>query len=184
MRALGSGVLAIVSLVALGCGGGSSSNSPTAPSGSGGTSAVTGGWTGTITRPGGLGTLSLRWEAATDPAVDYRIAGPMTLTNGGTSVTVPAQGNTAGNDRNGYSIHMSFNSELGSTSPDPAVCTVRGNSAPVRQEGDPFPQPYRTISVPTFQISYSGCRGLVDTGYSSPQSNFLQENVQLSLQKQ
>ena len=183
MRALGMvGALSVVMCIA--CGGGNSSgSSPTAPSGgSGGTSATTGAWTGTITRPGGLGTLSVRWEVTNN---DNVLVGPATLTSGGSSVTVQTQGSTSGNDRNGYSIYMSFNSQLGTTSPDPAVCTVRGNSASVRQEGDPFPQPYRTISVPTFQISYSGCRGgLVETGYSSPMSNFLQETVQLNLQKQ
>ena len=174
-------VLIAALTVASACGGGGSDSSPTAPSGSGGTAPTTGAWTGTITRPGGLGTLSVRWEATTN---DNLLVGAATLTNGASSVTVPAQGSTSGNDRNGYSIHMSFNSQLGSTSPDPAVCTVRGNSASVRQEGDPFPQPYKTISVPTFQISYSGCRGrLVDTGYSDPLSNFLQETVELNLQK-
>jgi hypothetical protein len=110
------------------------------------------------------------------------LIGPMTLTNGGASVTVTARGNTSGNDRNGYSIHTSFNPHAGDIPSGLTGCTVRANTEAPRA-GDPFPQPYTTISVPVFSISYSGCRGFIDTGYSSPQSNFIQETAQLNLRK-
>jgi hypothetical protein len=104
----------------------------------------------------------------------------MTLTNGAASVTVTARGITGGNDRNGYMIFVSFNQEPGEA---PATgCAVRANSAGAG-EGDPFPTPYTSISVPILDVSYNSCREFIDTGYSSPMSNFLQETVQLSLRK-
>ena len=162
-----------------GCSGSGSSESPTSPSGSGGAAPTAGGWTGTITRPGGLDPVSVRWDVTTNTD---GLIGPMTLTSGGASVTVTARGNTSGNDRQGYVIHTSFNSHAGDIPAGATGCTIRANTeAP--QGGDPFPQPYTTISVPAFNISYSGCRGFIDTGYPNPQSNFIQEIGQLNLRK-
>ena len=152
--------------VSISCKGGNSANSPVAP----GNTTLLGVWTGTLTRPGGLGTLSIRWETPT--LNDYSLTGPLTLSNtSGTSVQLRGQGNTAGNDKNGYKIHMSFQSDA--VAPN---CTVRGNtSAP--QEGDPFPSPYRTITVPAFSITWTGCTALVG-------SLNLAETVQLNISKQ
>ncbi len=173
------------------CGGGGSGsdtankmrNSPTAPSGSGGSSPASGTWTGTITRPGGLDTLSVRWEAATGTVNGLSgLTGPMTLTNGAASVTVTAGGITGGNDPQGYKIFLSFTSKAGDFSAFP-TCAVLGNSAGASQEGEPFPSPYTSISVPAFSINYNSCRGFIDTGYSSSLSNSLQETVQLNMHK-
>jgi hypothetical protein len=119
-----------------------------------------------------------RWDVTANN--DGSLTGSLTLTSGGASVTLQARGGTGGNDQNGYTIHMSFSSNAGDFPAFPS-CSVRGNSIP--QTGDPFPSPYTAITVPGFDISYSGCRGFIDTGYSSPQANFLQETVQLSLRK-
>jgi hypothetical protein len=168
-----------IGLSVYGCSGSGSSESPTSPSGSGGAAPTAGGWTGTITRPGGLDPVTVRWDVTT---TTDGLIGPMTLTSGGASVTVTARGNTSGNDRQGYVIHTSINSHTGDIPAAAPGCTVRGNTeAP--QGGDPFPQPYSTISVPAFNISYNGCRGVIDTGYSSPLSNSIQEIVQLNLRK-
>jgi hypothetical protein len=105
----------------------------------------------------------------------------MTLTNGAASVTVTANGITAGNDQRGYSIHLDFSSKAGD-SPTFPNCGLLGNSAGA-QEGDPFPSPYTSISVPAFSVNYNGCRGFIDTGYSSPLANSLQETGQLSMHK-
>ena len=157
----------LVVILGVGCGGGNSADSPTSP----GNTTLLGAWTGSVVRPGGLPPLSVRWETPT--LTDYSLTGPLTLTNSnGVSVTVTGQGNTSGNDRQGYEIHMSFQSSA--VSPE---CTVRGNSAG-SQSGDPFPAPYRSISVPTFSISYSSCAALI-----GGQGN-LQETVQLNLTKQ
>ena len=159
------------------CAGGSEGPGPTSPSGPGGTSPTAGVWTGTITRPGGLGTISLRWVVTTNTD---GLMGPMTLTNGTTSVTVTARGITGGNDRQGYAIVVSFNQNAGEA---PATgCAVIGG--PAGASGEPFPAPYTRIAIPTFDISYSGCRGgLINTGFSSPQTNFLREIVSLDLSK-
>lgn len=145
--------------------------SPTSPSGSGGAAPAAGAWTGTIIRPGRLETLSVRWEVTT--SVDG-LFGPMTLTRGGASVTVQVHGLTGGNDRQGYNIHLQFTSNAGDSPAFPS-CFVRGNS--VSQSGDPFPPPYTSITTSAFDISYSGCRGFIDSGYSSPQSNRVQLNL-------
>lgn len=161
-------VLVVSALVAsVGCsGGGNSANSPVSPS----NTTLLGVWTGTVTRPAGFPPLSVRWETPT--LNDYSLTGPLTLTNGsGVSVTVTGQGNTAGNDRLGYTIHMSFQSDA--VSPN---CTVRGNTTG-SQTGDPFPAPYKSISVPAFNVTYASCGALVG-------QNNLQETAQLSLTKQ
>jgi|CXWK01.1.fsa_nt_gi hypothetical protein len=169
--------LLLACLVSVSCRGGEGS-SPTSPTGPGGTSPTAGVWTGTLTRPGSLGTLSLRWDVTTSAG---GLTGPMTLTNGAATVTVTARGATSGNDGQGYAVFVSFNQNAGEA---PATgCSVRGNSTGA-MAGEPFPAPYTRITIPTFNISYSGCRGgLVDTGYSSPLSNFLQETVRLELSK-
>lgn len=165
-----------VGMAGIGCGGGGSS--PTSPSGAGGGSASSGAWTGTIARPGGLAPISVRWDVTTN---EDGLFGPMTLTNGAASVTVQARGLTGGNDRQGYTIHISLNSNAGDFAAFPS-CSVRGNSAGA-QSGDPFPSPYTTITTPAFSISFSGCRGFIDTGYPNAQSNFIQETGQLNLRK-
>ena len=164
----------VVSLVAgmAACGGNNSKNSPTGPSGS----SAAGTWTGTLTRPGGAAPISVRWEAKVQGESD--LTGPMTLTNGGATVTITAKASTAGNDKSGYSIHMQLSSNSGDIPAFPS-CAVRGNTAGNGQ-GDPFAQPYTAISVPNLDISYAGCAGFVD--YSG-QANFLQETARLSLNK-
>jgi hypothetical protein len=159
------------------CGGNNSSNSPTSPSAS---AATTGIWTGTITRPGGLAPITVRWEVTSNSG---GLTGKMTLTNGGATATTTATGNTAGNDKQGYTIHMSFSSNPGDNAgtgfPN---CTILGSTIGP-QTGEPFPSPYANISVPAFQINYNSCRGFIDTGYSDPLANFLQETIQLTLHK-
>jgi hypothetical protein len=135
-------------------------------------------WTGTITRPGGLGTLSLRWEVTTSAD---GLRGPLTLTNGAASVTVTARGITGGNDRQGYAIWVSFNQEPGELPTN--GCAVLASTVQT-QEGEPFPAPYNRFTIRGLDISYSGCRGgLISTGYSDPQSNFLRETVRLEMSK-
>ena len=161
---LRTGLVVSALLASLGCKGGSNSaNSPVSPS----NTTLLGAWTGTVTRPAGLAPFTVRWETGLD---SFTLNGPLTLTSGGVSATTTAEGVVAGNDRNGYTIHMSFNSQ------GPG-CTIRGATAGP-QGGEPFPQPYRTISVPAFSISYVGCQALI-----GPAGLFLQETVQLNLTK-
>ena len=160
-------LLASILVAHLSCGSGSNSqNSPIAP----GNTTLVGVWTGTVTRPAGFAPLSVRWETGLN---DFILTGPVTLTNGGVSVTTNGQSNLAGNDQSGYTIHLSFMSSA-------PGCTVRGNTSG-SQLGDPFPQPFRTISVPVFDISYNNCQAFIDPGGVS---NFRQETVQVNLTKQ
>jgi hypothetical protein len=152
------------------CGGGNNAkNSPTGPSGS----PAAGTWTGTLARPGGLAPMQVRWQAS--PEGEYSLTGPMTLTNNGTSVTITAKGSTAGNDKSGYSIHMMLSSNSGDIPAFPS-CAIRGNTSGGGQ-GDPFKQPYTSISAPAVDISYTGCAAFVDN------SPFVQERVALTLSK-
>ena len=162
----------IVAAMLAACGGNNSKNSPTGPSGN----SAAGTWTGTLTRPGGLAPMSVRWEAKVQGESD--LTGPMTLTNGGVSVTITAKGSTAGNDKSGYTIHLMLSSNPGDIASFPD-CSVRGNTAG-NGTGDPFPQPYNSISVPAVDVSYSGCAGFVEY---PPQRNFIQEMARLTLNR-
>jgi len=176
-----SGILHVVSVIgaiatSVGCGSGNNSaNSPTAPS----NTPVLGVWTGTLTRPGGLAPLSIRWETPTLGS-EGKFSGPLTLSNGqGASVQLSAEGGSSGNDKQGYKILMWFRSDA--VAPN---CTVRGNSegaqaASSTPQGDPFPAPYTTIAVSVFNITYIGCTALV-----GPNGLNLAETVQLRLVKQ
>lgn len=157
-------------VAAAACGGGShSKNSPVGPSGG----PAAGTWTGTLTRPGGLAPMSVQWQAMSDGS--YTLAGPMTLTNGATSVTITAKGITAGNDQQGYTIFMQLTSKAGDIAAFPN-CTVLGNT-PGGGQGDPFPTPYSAITVPAFDLSYNACTGFVE-------ANFVRETVAVTLRKQ
>jgi len=164
-------VFLVCVLFATGCTNSNSTGSPVAP----GSTTLQGTWTGTLTRPGGLPAIGVvRW--APTQTGDYSLSGPITLTNNGMSVTITAQGNVSGNDNSGYTIHMSFQSNSGDI-PALPTCAIRGNT---NAQGDPFPKPFTSISVPSFNISYAGCRGFVDTQVG----DFIQETAQLSLTKQ
>jgi hypothetical protein len=171
-----------LTVAAAACGGGSdkNANNPVAPSG-GGPSPAAGPWTGSITRPNGLGTLSVQWQAGTAPVGNLPgLSGPMTISNGSATITVTMNGITSGNDNNGYMLHLDFNSKAGDSTAFPN-CSAIGNTA--GSGADPFPSPFTTITVPALQISYSFCRAFIVTGYPNAQSDFLQETVQLNLHK-
>ena len=170
-----------VFLVAVSCsgitscsGGSASANSPTSPSNTG---KIEGGWVGTLTRPNGLPSIALRWDVGVfNSSSGDQLTGTMTLTGPGVSTTLMAVGNTAGNDKQGYSIYMSFRE----TTP-PGSCKVVGATS-AAGGGDRFPGPYTQIAVPAFKISYvADCRGLFDG--ATPQT-FVEETVQLSLTRQ
>jgi hypothetical protein len=164
--ALFSGFLAI----AAGCGGGNHmKDSPTAP----GSTAVTGIWTGTLTRPNGLGNLTLKWDTSSSA---NGMSGPMTLTNAANvSVTIKATGQVSGNDTSGYRVRLDLSSNAGDIAGFPN-CTVGGSP----NSDDSFPSPFNKITVAAFQITYLKCNGFVDP---TPPSNNVVETVQLSLSK-
>ena len=166
-------LLATIGLAAAGCkSDGNGGNSPTSPSNS---SRINGIWAGTLTRPGGAAPLALRWDVGIVTGSVDELRGTITLTGPGGTATASAKGVPAGNDNNGYTIHMSF-----SEASPASACRVIGNTN--SPTGDPFAQPYSTINAPSFSIAYTGdCQGLLNN--SSPQA-FVQETAQLSLIKQ
>lgn len=154
--------------------GGSSSNSPTSPSNS---SKLSGGRTGTITRPNGLGTIQLTCTVGvTNSSGGDELSGTMTLSGASGSTTAAVRGVTAGNDSLGYKIYMQV-----SEATPPGPCKVTGNSA-TGGAGDPFPSPFTTITVPALTIAYvADCRGVIAGGTQQTNVN---ETVQLTLTKQ
>jgi hypothetical protein len=158
-------------LVAAGCKGGSGnqSNSPTGPS----STTLAGTWTGTLSRPEGLGSLAVRWQVTQN---DFTLTGPLTLTRDGVSVTVPGRGSVSGNDNSGYRIHMSFMGNPGDT-PTLPNCAVRGNVA----APDPIAQPFTTISTSAFDVDYNQCQGFIDP---PPQRTLVTESSRLNLTRQ
>lgn len=169
VRVLRAAIVAVgIGTLASGCGSGNSSNSPTAP----GSTVLSATWTGTLTRPGGLAPMTVRWVATQS---DTGLSGPLTLTNNGVSVTFPAQGGPAGNDSSGFRFFMQFKGDTGSISGFP-TCAVLGNT---QGTPDAFPSPYNKVTVASFSISYQNCKGFIDTGASTG----LSEVAQLTMSK-
>jgi hypothetical protein len=166
------------------CGGsGGDIPSPTAPTGGsgGGGPAAAGMWTGTFSRPGG-GTIAIRWDVTVQGAgSDAMLTGPMTLTFGANSATLPGRGVVSGNSTSGYQIGVSF--QTFQTSPAmPAIpafpnCLIFADPP----GGVPFSPPYNRIAIAGFEIRFTNCHGLVD--YPSPTESFLRETGQLMLTK-
>jgi hypothetical protein len=174
IRLFGLGCVVAACVASVGCNGGNnSSGSPTGPDNSG---KVIGGWTGTLTRPGGQ-VLTLKWDAGLVSAPEgQNLSGNMTITGPSGNTTSVAKGITAGNDKNGYSIFIQFTD----TTPQ-APCSVKANSA--TQTGDSYPSPYTTITVPSLQVFVNGqCQGIFDG--AGTQNVNLQEFVRMVLTKQ
>jgi hypothetical protein len=168
---------AVLAVSACGGGGGGQASSPTAPSGSGGggSAPATGIWTGTFARPNGAAPLTLRWEAT---ASGSDLLGPMTMTNGSNSITVPVRGVVGGNDSLGYDIHFTFQSTAG-THPAFPTCFVIGG--PPTNQGAPFARPYNRIDVAGFIMRFNNCSSFVE--YPPGVQGNLTETGQLTLSK-
>src|SRR6185295_10514035 len=159
-----------------GCGaaGGNSANSPVAP---GNENNVTGGWTGTLTRPNGLAPLSLHWDAHVETQSNGVpvITGTMTITGASAAVSAIAATTVGGNDKIGYGVYLTFQE----TTP-PSVCKVQG--FPQGSVGVPYTAPYTSIDIPAFTISYvADCRGLFD---GATQQTNVSETARVLLTKQ
>lgn len=132
-------------------------------------------WTGTLTRPSGLGTITVSWASTSvDEGGVQAFKGPMTLTFNGVSVTVPdAQGIPGGNSSKGYDIHVDFHANQGQIASIP-TCSIHAANASA-SSSDPFPSPYTSINA-LMDVQFNGCPFIG--------SNLLvRENQQLSLTK-
>ena len=162
----------VAAVMACKSGSGGSGGSPSAPTADGG--GLPGTWSGTLSRPNGQ-ALTVRWQIGSASG-DGANTGPITLTNGSTSITVPARAASSGSDSIGYDLHVSINSSPGEVAGMPS-CVVRASptGGAVR-----FTAPYRTISIP-LQVFYTGCETFIPP---PPLTNFLQETGTLNLTKQ
>lgn len=163
-----------VLILAVGCqksSSGSDSGSPTAP---GGSSGLSGTWTGTLSRPGGLAPIAVRWEAT---RTDGPMTGPITLTNGSSSVTFPLVASVAGPKTSVTSIHFSFSVNAGSIATLPN-CSIKSNES---IEATNLKEPITTITTAPFRLSYNQCQGFLDP---VPPGNFRTESTQLVITKQ
>lgn len=170
MRRLCLLLVAVMAVVS--CGGDANSGNPVAPSN---VNAVQGGWTGTLTRPGGQ-IVALRWDANPGKVGTEGfdgLVGPMTLTGPSTSTSVAVTAGTAGNDKGGYTLRLQFNDAT-----PPSACGVKGQSA--AQTGDPYAAPYTAITNTFTMYVVGDCRGVFDGG---SQFTNLTETVRISLSK-
>ena len=155
--------------LAVGCGGsGSGSGTPTGPS-SNTLSGTT--WTGTLARPAGLAPIAVRWQVGSD------LSGPMTLTNGGSSVTFQLVGVPSGPKGTVSSIHFNFSANTGAIATLPNCSILTKDSV----DATDLKEPITAITTAPFTVSYSNCQGFVDP---PPLSNFRAESTQLVMTKQ
>ena len=165
--AVAGGVL----MLAAGCSGcGSGSGTSTAPSGN----TLTGAWTGTLSRPDGLAPIAVRWQAT---RTDGPMSGPMTLTNGSSSVTFQLVGVTAGPGTSVSSIHFNFGVNAGAIATLP-TCSILANDS---VDAKDLREPLTTITTTPFTLNYFQCQGFVDP---LPLSTFRTESTQLVMTKQ
>lgn len=155
------------------CGGSSSATSPSTTTADGG--GLPGSWTGSLSRPGGLGPIAVTFEiGAQNP--DFSNTGPMTLTFGGATVTATGRVTSSGNDKNGYMVTVSLQANRGEIAGFPNCSIVGGaNGASV-----PFTAPYKSMSI-AVRMSYRSCDGFITP--PSPLTNSVDEDAQLTLTK-
>ena len=163
-------------LFAVGCGGSGSGSgsgsggSPTAPSGS---TSLSGTWTGTLSRPDGLTPIGVRWQVTHSGT----LSGPMTLTNGSSSVTFTVQGVPSGPGTSIASIHFNFTAEAGTITTLPN-CRI---SASTSADATGLREPITVMTTGAFTVSYNQCQGfLAPPAFST----FLSESTVLSITTQ
>lgn len=168
-----AGVLA--GLLGASCGGADSpdASSPTAPANPANTN-FSGTWTGTMTRPAGLGTIEIRWTIS--QSNEGQLTGPGSLTY------------------NGVTIDALMAATLESSSGAPAVSFFRidrANATALPRCGIFFPTnspafgnitpTSRTLTSTVVAVSYNNCDGFIAP---DPPSTNRQETTQMTLNKQ
>ena len=148
----------------------SGSDTSTNPSG---TSSLSGTWTGTLSRPDGLAPIAVRWEAT---RTDGPMSGPITLTNGSSSVTFPLSAAVSGPGSSVTSIHFNIGTTAGSIPTLPA-CSILANDS---VDASGLKEPITTITTNVFTMNYGQCQGFVDPVTNT---NFRTESTQLTITK-
>ncbi len=119
--------------------------------------------------------MLVSWQAAQS---GHFLTGPMTLTNGATSVTVTGAGEVAGDERAGYTLFISIRAAAGEIAGLPN-CSIIGGS--LARPGIPFPQPFRAITAAPVAMNYTLCQGFMNP---PPQRTDVSESSQLTLTKE
>ncbi len=150
------------------CGAGGSRSPLTEPS----STSLAGTWVGTLSRPGGLPSISVRWVVTQSGA---EMSGPMTLTSTTGSITFEIPGGVAGN-ADAYSFALFLNRATRSaTIPS---CTIQSTTL---AQANGLRSPVTTIITDPFTIQYSDCRGFMDP---PAQRTDVSETTQFSISKQ
>lgn len=167
-----------VALIATACHGGGSSEGGPPPTGfvTPDTTTLSGTWTGTLSRPSGLPSMLARWEVT---HLGQSLSGPMTLTNGSTTVTFPLTASLGGgadfsNTNPVYRLNLRFSFLAGAVANLPN-CSIASDDA----HYDGLKVSDRSFTTPPFTIHYNSCDGFVDP--PRPLRNQLDETTQLAL---
>lgn len=161
------------------CGGRGGGDSPTGPSVK--NTNLTGTWTGTLTRPGTLGPISIRW-IATQAAGDFRFSGPLSMTYNGVTIDTRLYGTTGGG-RDGatgnttpITIAFSIKLDQGAAPAFPA-CSM--NSLNIPPNGVPLTA--ATSLTTSFEMQYNTCQGFIPP---DPNTSTRVEATTLTMNKQ
>ena len=170
-----------LSALAAACGGGgrggNNSSSPTSPTNPNNAN-LTGTWTGSLSRPGGLSPVAVRWAATQE---SFNLSGPFTMTYNGISIQVTTRG-TVATDNGGLTIGFQFFLDPGASPviPSCSVVTEGPGGGPLRIPGV-TPNATSLTSSP-FDITYRSCRGFIENDGISGQH--VDAGVILTLTKQ
>jgi hypothetical protein len=150
------------------CGAGGSRSPLTQPS----STALSGTWVGTLSRPGGLPSISVRWVVTQSGTA---MSGPMTLTSGTGSITFDVPGEVSGNS-DAYDFVLFL-----TRSTRPATIPSCSLQQSLNAQAKGLRSPVTAITTDPFTLQYSECQGFMDP---PPQRTGFSETTQLSITKQ
>jgi hypothetical protein len=116
---------------------------------------LSGTWTGTLTRPPGLGSISVRWVLTQGD--QGALSGPLSMTYNGVTVQASLSGFFGGgtNEPAGVSLMLSLSA---GASPVVPSCSISPND---RIFISPITAPVTTLTSGAISINYNQCAGFV-----------------------
>jgi hypothetical protein len=161
---------AIAGLASAACGSVDPS-SPTAPANPANTN-LTGVWTGTLSRPGSLGSVQLRWTVTQS---SQNLTGPLTLTYNGVTLDAVMHGSWSGGEKGAQQTVGSLRIER------PNATVLPGCGVFLHDGGPSFSvtPTSTTLTSNTFPVNYANCRGFIATDTGGP----VTESTQMTLNK-
>ena len=155
---------------------GKDESSPTAPSNPQNTN-LSGTWTGTMTRPSDLGSISVRWVITQN---QENLTGPISFTYNGVTIDAVMTGSWGPSSGEPMIGGFRFERPNRTSLPNCNLVVVNpGNSPGLEFRG--FTPTSRTLTSSTFTIRYDDCQGFVAP---DPPSTSRQETSQMTLNKQ